>query len=91
MISANDTTTHLLNPILYGTTYISATIYPWDQGGIQGSDLGVFRPKHTIPIRARAYNDCVKTPILLKTRSSGGIPDPLIERVLGLQIGTHVW
>ena len=39
--------------------------------------------KHTIPIRARAYNDCVEQPVLLKTRSSGtpgGVP---FERVFG--------
>ena len=50
--------------------------------------LAIFRPEYTIPIRARAYNDCVKLPVLLKTRSSGGPGYPLIERVLGLQIVT---
>ena len=32
--------------------------------------------KYTIPIRARAYNDCAKERVLPKTRSRGGIPGP---------------
>ena len=41
-------------------------------GGSKGSDLavfGYFDPLNTIPIRARAYNDCVQDAVLLKTAS----------------------
>ena len=58
-------------------------------GGQFGPILAYFGPLHHTPTRARAYNDSVKGTVLLKTRSSGGILDPLIERVLTLQIGTH--
>ena len=61
--------------------------YLVDQGVFRGSDLGSFQlfwtPPYTIPIRARAYNDCAKHTILLKTRSSGGPGYPRIERVFG--------
>ena len=62
-------------------------------GGSRGPICPVFEPyytQHTIPIRARAYNDCVEHHVLLKTRSSGGPGYPLIERVLGLQM-THMY
>ena len=51
--------------------------------GVQFGVISAVFDLYTIPIRARAYNDCVKHMILLKTRSSGGILDPRIERVLG--------
>ena len=44
--------------------------YPRGQFGVH---FGVF---DTIPIRARAYNDCVKVPVLLKTRSTGPLGCP---------------
>ena len=34
--------------------------------------FGGISARYTIPIRARAYNDCVKHTVLPKTRSSGG-------------------
>ena len=49
----------------------SCTVDPTDPRGEMDPILDIFDPKHTIPIRARAYNDCVQLPILLKTRSSG--------------------
>ena len=44
----------------------------------------------TIPIRARAYNDCAESPILLKTRSSGGPGYPRID-VFSAYILTHIY
>ena len=53
--------------------YLDHSSYLWDQGVSVGSILGVhlaiMTPEHTIPIRARAYNDCVKDAVLLKTAS----------------------
>ena len=50
--------------------------------GVQiGVDLAIFGPPYTIPIRARAYNDCVQDAVLLKTASNQGYPWP--------QNGTH--
>ena len=49
--------------------------------------MGYFDPRYTIPIRARAYNDCAKERVLLKTRSRGGIPDPKMGPFWGLKDG----
>ena len=53
--------------------------------------MGPWMPQNdpnTIPIRARAYNDCVQHHVLPKTRSSGGPGYPRFERVLGSTDGT---
>ena len=47
--------------------------------GIKGGEMGSISamiPLYTIPIRARAYNDCAKDAVLLKTASNGGIQGP---------------
>ena len=49
---------------------------PWDQGVQNGVHLAIFGPIYTIPIRARAYNDCVKDAVLLKTASNRGTYHP---------------
>ena len=63
--------TQLVNLSMAGEMYCIYVL--WDQGVAYGVHFGVF---DTIPIRARAYNDCVRIPILLKTRSNRGILDP---------------
>ena len=64
----------------------------WDQGGsvgVQfGSILGVFDPYPVTPVRARAYNDLSKVPVLPKTRSSGGLDTPELTVFWTLQIYT---
>ena len=52
--------------------------------------MAYFDPQHTIPVRARAYNDCVKDAVLLKTASNRGIHGPQNGTILGPKDGTSV-
>ena len=52
--------------------------------GCFGVNLGVF---DTIPIRARAYNDCAQDAVLLKTASKWGYPGPQNGPILGSSDG----
>ena len=72
--------------ISYATRGMWGGGYRLTGGGTDGVHFGVF---DTIPIRARAYNDCVRIPVLPKTRSSGGPGYPLIGRVLGAYRSAH--
>ena len=73
---------------VYGPLHLAGSMVLWDQGVSVGGRFGVHFShiwnRYTIPIRARAYNDCVKVPILLKTRSSGGPGYPRLNVFWGL-------
>ena len=53
---------------------------PWGQIWLNSTP---FDPQHTIPIRARAYNDCAKHAVLLKTASNGPLGLPQNGSILG--------
>ena len=60
-------------------------------GGVQkGVKMGCFDPRCTIPIRARAYNDCAQDAVLLKTASKW-VSDPKMDPFWGLEMApdTH--